>query len=240
VAVQERIVDAGDRPLLADEGGFSPPLATVDEGFDLLVAGVRDAGYHHACDGVAFAVDVAASHFYDAERGAYNFESVGLTLDAAEMVDLVCEWVADYPLVSIEDPLAEDDWDGWRRLADRLDDDVEIVGDDLIATDESRLRRAIEEGVANAVLVKPNQAGTISRTKDVIDVAARHDVNAVVSARSGETCDATIADLSVAHGTGQIKIGSLARSERLAKYNRLLEIERATTYPFAPFRTAVR
>jgi enolase len=145
------------------------------------------------------------------------------------MADLVVEWCDRYPVVSVEDPLAEDDWAGWTALADRID--VQLVGDDLLVTDVDRLRRAVDRGAATAVLVKPNQAGTVSRTLDVVATARDAGVRTVVSARSGETCDATIADLAVGLDAGQIKVGSLARSERLAKYNRLLEVQREASAP---------
>jgi enolase len=224
-AVRERIVDAGHRPLLADEGGFSPPLDAIDDAFDLLAAGVRDAGHVPATDDVAFAVDVAATHFYDAERGVYDLASMGRTLDSSEMVDLVADWTDRYPLVSVEDPLAEDDLDGWARMRETLPAGVQLLGDDLIVTNRDRLARADERDAAEAVLVKPNQAGTVSRTVEVVRAAQDGGFAPVVSARSGETCDATIADLAVALDAGQIKIGSLARSERLAKYNRLFRID---------------
>lgn len=224
-AVRGRIVGRGHRPLVADEGGFSPPLETIDDAFDLLIAGIHDAGHEPSREDVAIAVDVAATHFYDTTRGEYRLDSVGRTLDRTGLIDLITGWAKTYPLVSIEDPLAEDDWSGWARLARQLDG-VRLVGDDLLVTDVDRLQRAIDAGAANAVLIKPNQAGTITRTIEVIETAQDAGIAPIVSARSGETCDTTIADLAVAFDTGRIKIGSLARSERLAKYNRLLKIGR--------------
>lgn len=232
-SVRDRIIDRGERPLVADEGGFSPPLDSVADAFDLVCAGVEAAGFTPG-DDVALAVDVAATQFYDSNRDAYALES-GDPLAPAEMVDRVLEWAEGYPIVSVEDPLAEDDWAAWARLLDRAPTDLQIIGDDLLATNGDRLDRAIDRRATNAALVKPNQAGTMSGAIDVVRRATRADLNAVVSARSGETCDATIADLAVGLGAGQIKIGSLARSERLAKYNRLLEIEAATGAPLAPF-----
>lgn len=223
VAVRDRIVDSGHRPLIADEGGFSPPLDSIDDAFELLLDGIGDAGYEPG-DDVAFAVDVAASHFY--EGGQYRLESLDRTLETEGMVDLVSGWVEEYPVVSIEDPLAEDDWPAWGALADRLADEVQLLGDDLLVTDVDRVERAVDASAANSVLVKPNQAGTITRAIEVVERAQDAGWATVVSARSGETCDATIADLAVALDAGQIKIGSLARSERLAKYNRLVEIDR--------------
>ena len=223
-ALRERIADRGVRPLVADEGGFSPPLDGIANGFDLIEAAVRDAGHEPAVDDVAFAVDVAATHFYESSEGRYRLE--GESLDRESMIDRVLAWADEYPLVSIEDPLAEDDWAGWERLAARLPDRVQLLGDDLLVTNADRLDRAIETGAASAVLVKPNQAGTLTRAANVIERARDAGFATVVSARSGETCDATIADVAVAYDAGQLKVGSLARSERLAKYNRLLEVAR--------------
>lgn len=225
-ATRDRILAKGDRPLIADEGGFAPPLSSVDEAFDLLEAAIHDAGHESARDDVAFALDVAATHFHDESRDAYVLKHLGLTLDADELIDHVCDWVAERPLVSVEDPLAEDDWSAWQQLTDRIGDDVQVLGDDLLATNMHRLERAVGTSAANAVLVKPNQTGTLTRAIDVVTTAQSAGFEPVISARSGETSDVTIADLAVALNAGQIKIGSLARSERLAKYNRLLEIER--------------
>lgn len=225
-AVRDRIIDRGERPLVADEGGFAPPFDSITEAFELLTAGVRDAGFDLE-DEIVFAVDVAATHFY--EDGEYVLASLDRSLDTRGMIDLVVDWVADYPVVSVEDPLTEDDWAAWSRLNDELPGVVQVLGDDLIATGTRRLERGIRQSAANAVLVKPNQAGTLSRTFDVISAAQDAGWGTVVSARSGETCDTTIADLAVAWDGGQIKIGSLARSERLAKYNRLLAIARSHT-----------
>lgn len=236
-AVRSRILEDGHRPLVADEGGFAPPLAEITDAFDLLVEGIERAGYQGGKD-VAIAIDVAASHFYDDEAETYRLESVSSTLTREEMISLVMAWTESYPVVSIEDPLAEDDWDGWKQLAERLDSNVQLLGDDLLVTNRERLSRAIDGGMANAVLVKPNQAGTITRAMNVVADATSADIEPVVSARSGETCDTTIADLAVGLDAGQIKIGSLSRSERLAKYNRLFEIERGMDYPLKnPFST---
>jgi enolase len=221
--VRECLIEAGQRPLVADEGGFAPPLGDVDEAFSLLSRGAATGGLEPGVD-VRFAVDIAATHFY--EDGEYRLDSLGRRLDRDGMIDFVVGLVDDYPVVSVEDPLVEDDWEGWDRLVDRVGDDVQLLGDDLLATNEGRLSRAISSGVANAVLVKPNQAGTVSRAVDVAKRARTDGWGRVVSARSGETCDTTIADLAVGLDAGQIKIGSLARSERLAKYNRLLAIHR--------------
>lgn len=230
-AVRTLVVEAGHRPLVADEGGFAPPLPDVTAAFELLTAGIREAGYEPG-DQVALAVDVAATHFYDETSDTYRLESLGRTFTSEELTSLVVEWTEAYPLVSVEDPLAEDDWEGWRQLAARLDDAVQLLGDDLLVTNRDRLARAVETDAASAVLVKPNQAGTLSRAMAVVSDAKDASVAPVVSARSGETCDTTIADLAVGLDAGQIKVGSLARSERLAKYNRLREIERTTESEF--------
>lgn len=222
-AVRDRIEDGGVRPLIADEGGFSPPMDEITDAFELLRAGIVDAGFEPSQNDVAFAVDVAATHFYDEETGRYRLETDGVSLDREGMIDRVLEWVDAYPIVSIEDPLFEDDWEGWQALNERLGG-VQLLGDDFLVTDRDRLDRAIETGAANAVLVKMNQAGTITRTVEVIERAKAAGFSTVVSARSGETCDSTMSDLAVAYDAGQLKVGSLARSERLAKYNRLFEI----------------
>lgn len=226
-SVRGLILDRGERPLVADEGGFAPPLDGASAAFNLVCAGIEAAGFVPGSD-VALAVDVAATHFYDPERREYRLESEGKTLGTTGLVERVLAWVDRYPIVSVEDPLSEDDWAGWASLADRLPGGVQLLGDDLLVTDRDRLDRAVEEKAANAVLVKPNQAGTITSALEVCDRATSAGLAAVISARSGETCDSTIADLAVGLNAGQIKIGSLARSERLAKYNRLLAIEAET------------
>jgi len=232
--VRTTIVENGHRPLVADEGGFAPPLDEISDAFDLLLSSIERAGYVPG-DEVSIAVDAAASHFYDRVSERYHLTSVDRQLARGKMLDLIVEWTEAYPVCSIEDPLAEDDWEGWRRLADRLND-VQLLGDDLLVTNRNRLRRAVDDDLATAVLVKPNQAGTITRAVDIVLEASDTGFETVVSARSGETCDTTIADLAVGLDAGQIKIGSLARSERLAKYNRLLKIDHddglATRDPF--------
>jgi enolase len=227
-AAGRRIGASDHPPAVADEGGFVPPTGDADAAFGLLTDAIRDAGYDPG-EEVAIAVDVAATHFHDADGYALG----GDRLDRQAMIDRVVEWVDAHPVRSIEDPLAEDDWRGWERLADRIGDRVQLLGDDLLATDAGRLDRAVDAGAGNAALIKPNQAGTITRTRRVLERAQAADWAPVVSARSGETCDSTIADLAVALDAGQIKIGSLARSERLAKYNRLLGIHRTHGGDFA-------
>ncbi|MFB6295449.1 MAG: phosphopyruvate hydratase [Halobacteriales archaeon] len=221
-ALRERVLARGERPLVADEGGFAPDLGSIEAAFDMVEAAISDAGHEPSRDDVALAVDVAATQFWDPDAGRYELASREGDLTPAAMRDLVAGWVEERPIVSVEDPLAEDDWEGWARLSGRLP--CQLVGDDLLATNPDRLERAIETGAADAVLLKPNQAGTLTRAIRTAAEATDAGMDVVVSARSGETCDTTIADLAVALGADEIKIGSLARSERLAKYNRLLRI----------------
>jgi enolase len=209
--------------LVGDEGGFGPRLHSNEQAVELALEAFAGAGLTPGRDG-ALALDVAASHFY--RDGRYHLrEGGGAALEAGEMIDRLARWVAAYPIVSIEDALAEDDWAGWQALTRRLGEQVQLVGDDLFVTNPTRLLRGVAEGAANAVLVKVNQVGTLSETLEVVRIARERGYRAVISARSGETEDATLADLAVATGAGQIKIGSVARSERLAKYNELLRIE---------------
>ena len=212
--------------LKADEGGFAPALGSNLAAVELVVASIERAGYEPGED-VALAIDVAASHLLDPERGLYRLDADDVTLDGAGLVDLLDGWLAAYPIVSLEDVLDEDDWTGWNSEASRLASKVQVIGDDLFATNLERLERGVADGVANSILVKINQAGTLSEALAVVSAAQRAGYAAVVSARSGETEDAFIADLAVATNAGQIKIGSLAQSERLAKYNQLLRIEEA-------------
>jgi len=211
------------RPGVADEGGYAPALETNEQGFELMVEGIERAGLKPGQD-AAIAVDIAASHFYDGRR--YRMIREGMETDAEGMVNRLAAWCERYPIISIEDGLAEDDWNGWKLLTERLGSRVQLIGDDLFVTNRGRLGKGIEAGVANAVLVKMNQIGTLTETLEVIELAKRHGYRTVVSARSGETEDDTIADLAVATGAGQIKVGAVTRSERLAKYNRLIRIER--------------
>ena len=209
--------------LVGDEGGFGPRLGGNDQAVELMLEAMEKAGFVPGRQ-AALAVDVAATHFYDG--GRYHFAATGgRVLVADEMVDLLRGWVNSYPILSIEDGMAEDDWEGWHKLTTALGTRVQLVGDDLFVTNAARLRRGITAGVANSVLVKVNQIGTLTETLELIDLARSAGYRPIVSARSGETEDTTIADLAVGTGAGQIKIGSVARSERLAKYNRLLRIE---------------
>jgi enolase len=216
--------------LVGDEGGFGPRLADNGVAAEKIFKAYRRAGLEPGRD-AALAIDVASTHFY--RNGLYRLEGRELTSDG--MVQMLSDWANQCPILSIEDGLAEDDWDGWKRLTKALGKKVQLIGDDLFVTNPDRLRRGIAEGVANAVLVKLNQIGTLTETLQVIEQARAAGYRSVVSARSGETEDATIADLAVATGAGQIKIGSIARSERLAKYNQLLRIEEqmGTGAPFA-------
>ncbi|MFE0460094.1 phosphopyruvate hydratase [Kitasatospora sp. NPDC058965] len=205
---------------LGDEGGFAPNLDSNREALDLITEAIKKAGYTPGKD-VALALDVAASEFY--KDGAYQFEGKALT--AAELIDYYADLVANYPLVSIEDPLDESDWDGWKAMTDKLGAKVQLVGDDLFVTNPARLAQGIETGTANALLVKVNQIGSLTETLDAVELAQRNGYRCMMSHRSGETEDVTIADLAVATNCGQIKTGAPARSERVAKYNQLLRIE---------------
>lgn len=212
--------DRGLATGLGDEGGFAPNLESNAAALDLIVEAIEKAGYKPG-EQVALALDVASSEFYN--DGAYEFEDQKKS--AAEMSAYYADLVAKYPLVSIEDPLDENDWEGYKTLTEQIGDKVQIVGDDLFVTNPERLARGIEEGAANALLVKVNQIGSLTETLDAMELAQRHEYRCMVSHRSGETEDVTIADLAVATNAGQIKTGAPARSERVAKYNQLLRIE---------------
>jgi enolase len=217
---------------VGDEGGFAPDLATNQEALEVIVEAIAAAGYAPG-EEAALALDPAASEFH--RDGAYHLGGEGRTLDPPAMVEYYAELCDRYPIVSIEDGMAEDDWDGWRMLTDRLGDRVQLVGDDLFVTNVARLEEGIDRGVGNAILIKLNQIGTLSETLAAIDLATRAGYASVISHRSGETEDTTIADLAVATGAGQIKTGAPSRSERVAKYNQLLRIEDrlgpAASYP---------
>jgi len=215
----------GERGLstaLGDEGGFAPDLPSNEEALDLLSAAIEAAGYVPG-EEIALALDVAASEIHN--DGVYHLAGEGRDLDADGFVDYLAGLCDRHPIISIEDGLDEDDWDGWRTLTERLGGRVQLVGDDLFVTNVERLERGINDGVANSILIKVNQIGTLSETLDTLDVATRHGYTAMMSHRSGETEDTTIADLAVAANCGQIKSGAPARSERVAKYNQLLRIE---------------
>jgi enolase len=218
--------------LVGDEGGYGPKLRSNEEALDLILRAIEQTGLQPGRD-LAFALDVAASHFH--HEGTYRLSATGgRELTGPELAERLADLVRQYPIISLEDGLAEDDWEGWAELTDRLEDRVQLIGDDLFATNPERLRQGIERGIANAVLVKLNQIGTLSETLQTLKLAVDHGYRPIISARSGETEDVTIADLVVATGAGQIKVGSVARSERLAKYNQLLrwEDESAGRWPY--------
>jgi len=207
---------------VGDEGGFAPDLASNGEALDLIMTAIEKSGYR-AGDQVQIALDVAATEFFDANKKVYRID--GKELDSAGMVDFLAAWAAKYPICSIEDGCSEDDWAGWKMLTDRLGDQVQLVGDDLFVTNTKRLKRGIDEGIANSILIKVNQIGTLTETIEAIHMANRAGYTSIASHRSGETEDSTIADLAVGLNTGQIKTGSASRSDRMAKYNQLLRIE---------------
>ena len=217
--IGDMVRDSGFPPLGADEGGWGPPLASDRE----AVAWIAEAIKHEGL-AAGIALDIAASQFLDAESQTYNLASLSGRQTATEWAACLAGWVRDFPIVSIEDGLGEDDWEGWAGLTERLGE-IQLVGDDLFVTNRQRLEAGIARRVANAVLVKPNQAGTLSETLEVIDLARRHGYATIISARSGETEDSFLADLAVGTGAGQIKVGSVTRSSRLAKWNQLLRIE---------------
>ena len=209
---------------VGDEGGFAPNLGSNREALELIVEAIEKAGYKPG-DDVRLGLDVAATEMYDKETKLYDLKHEGKKLTAEQMVDLYEEWVNNFPIVTIEDGLDEEDWDGWKILTDRLGNKVQLVGDDLFVTNTERLERGIEAGVANSILIKVNQIGTLTETLDAIEMAKRAGYTAVISHRSGETEDTTIADLAVAVNAGQIKTGAPSRTDRVAKYNQLLRIE---------------
>lgn len=224
---------------VGDEGGFAPNLGSNEEAIEIVLQAIEKAGYK-AGEDVYIALDAAATEFYDAKKKIYHFESTGDKLTSKEMVAYWADWAKKYPIISIEDGMSEDDWDGWKLLSDTLKDKCQLVGDDLFVTNTQRLARGIENGIANSILVKVNQIGTLTETIDAVNLATRNKYTSVMSHRSGETEDTTIADLAVALNTGQIKTGSASRSDRIAKYNQLLRIEDAlgkiAHYPGKDFR----
>jgi enolase len=215
--------EAGHNTSVGDEGGFAPSLKSNVEAVELILEAIEKAGYSPGGD-ISLALDAASSEMY--QDGKYVFyKSDKSKKSAEEMIKLYADWVRQYPIISIEDGLAQDDWEGWKMLTQALGDRAQLVGDDLFVTNTDRLQRGIEEGVANSILIKLNQIGTVTETISAIELARRHGYTAVVSHRSGETEDAFIADFSVGLHTGQIKTGSLCRTDRVAKYNQLLRIE---------------
>ena len=219
-ALKKVLADKGMSTAVGDEGGFAPALGNNQAALDVIMTAIRKAGYD-AGGQIKIALDVASSEF--CKNGAYKFE--GRTLGSDEMVRLLEGWVENYPICSIEDGCAEDDWEGWKKLTSALGKRVQLVGDDLFVTNVKRLQKGIDEGAGNSILVKVNQIGTLSETIDAVELARRSGYSAVMSHRSGETEDTTIADLAVALGTGQIKTGSASRTDRICKYNQLLRIE---------------
>lgn len=209
---------------VGDEGGFAPNLGSNEQAIEVVIQAVEKAGFSLGKD-MYIAIDAAASEFFNADKGLYYFESTGDTMSPVEMVDYWKSWVNKYPLISIEDGLAEDDWAGWKYATEALGNKIQLVGDDLFVTNTERLTRGINEGIANSILIKVNQIGTLSETMRAVQMAHKNNYTAVMSHRSGETEDSTIADLAVALNTGQIKTGSASRSDRMAKYNQLLRIE---------------
>lgn len=209
---------------VGDEGGFAPNLSSNEEALSTIVKAIERAGYKPG-EEIMIALDVAATEVYDKEAKIYNLAGEGKKLTVDELIDFYEEMVEKYPIISIEDGLDEDDWDGWKKLTDRLGEKIQIVGDDLFVTNTERLKKGIDLGIANSILVKLNQIGTITETLDAIELAKTHGYTAVISHRSGETEDTTIADLAVALNAGQIKTGAPSRTDRVAKYNQLLRIE---------------
>jgi len=220
--LKKMLKDAGHNTNVGDEGGFAPGLASARDGLDFVMKAIEKAGYKPGED-MFLALDCAATEFF--KNDVYDLEGEGRKLSPTEMAAYLAELAGAYPIISIEDGMGEDDWSGWKTLTDQIGGTVQLVGDDLFVTNSERLREGIDKGVANSILVKVNQIGTLSETLDAVSVAHRAGYSAVMSHRSGETEDSTIADLAVATNCGQIKTGSLARSDRLAKYNQLLRIE---------------
>ncbi|MGE0771091.1 MAG: phosphopyruvate hydratase [Cyclobacteriaceae bacterium] len=217
--------DAGLSTNVGDEGGFAPNIKSNEAAIEMVLKAIEKAGYKPGVD-IFIAMDAASSEFYDAKSKSYHFKkSSGKKLKAAEMVDYWASWVKKYPIISIEDGMAEEDWDGWKKLTEKIGDKVQLVGDDLFVTNVSFLQKGIDKGVANSILVKVNQIGSLTETINAVNLARRNSYKSIMSHRSGETEDSTIADLAVALNTGQIKTGSASRSDRMAKYNQLIRIE---------------
>ena len=209
---------------VGDEGGFAPDIQSNEEAIEVVLSAIEKAGYKPG-DDIFIAMDAATAEFYNKEKGIYEFASDGSEKGAEELVDYWANWVNKYPIISIEDGLDENDWDGWNKLTAKVGDQVQLVGDDLFVTNTKRLSRGIEGGIANSILIKVNQIGSLTETINAVTMATKAQYTSVMSHRSGETEDSTIADLAVALNTGQIKTGSASRSDRMAKYNQLLRIE---------------
>lgn len=237
--LKKNLHDAGHNTNVGDEGGFAPNLKSADEALGFIAKSVEKAGYKLGED-ITFALDCASTEFY--KNGIYDLEGEGKKYDAGQFIDYLADLCARYPIASIEDGCAEDDWEGWKALTEKLGGKIQLVGDDLFVTNPVRLRQGIEAGTANSILVKVNQIGTLTETLEAVEIAQRAGYTAVMSHRSGETEDATIADLAVATNCGQIKTGSLARSDRTAKYNQLIRIEAelgGTARYYGPFMRKV-
>ena len=223
-ALKKVLKDKNMITTVGDEGGFAPNLKTNEDAIKVILEATEKAGYK-AGEDIKIAIDAASSEFYDNDKKVYSLEGEGKTMTSSEMVDYYAELCEKYPIISIEDGLAEDDWEGWKELTEKLGSKVQLVGDDLFVTNTKRLKQGIEKGIANSILIKVNQIGTLTETLDAIEMAKKAGYTAVISHRSGETEDTTIADLAVATNAGQIKTGSLSRTDRIAKYNQLIRIE---------------
>ena len=223
-ALKKVLKDKNMITTVGDEGGFAPNLKTNEDAIKVILEATEKAGYK-AGEDIKIAIDAASSEFYDNDKKVYILEGEGKTMTSSEMVDYYAELCEKYPIISIEDGLAEDDWEGWKELTEKLGSKVQFVGDDLFVTNTKRLKQGIEKGIANSILIKVNQIGTLTETLDAIEMAKKAGYTAVISHRSGETEDTTIADLAVATNAGQIKTGSLSRTDRIAKYNQLIRIE---------------
>jgi len=221
-ALKKIIHDKGMSIAVGDEGGFAPNVANHEAAIGMILQAIEAAGYRPG-EQIALGLDCASSEFF--KEGKYHLEAEGLTLDANEWTNILESWVGKYPIISVEDGMAEGDWDGWKLLTDRLGKKVQLVGDDLFVTNTKILKEGIDKGIANSILIKINQIGTLTETFAAIEMAKRAGYTAVISHRSGETEDSTIADIAVGTNAGQIKTGSLSRSDRMAKYNQLLRIE---------------
>jgi enolase len=237
--LKEVLKSRGMSTNVGDEGGFAPSLGSNEEALQVVMEAIEKAGFKPGVD-MYIALDAAASEFYDEATGKYNFASTGESRTSEEMVAFWSDWCERYPIISIEDGLAEDDWAGWKLATEKLGNKIQLVGDDLFVTNSKRLQQGIEQGVANSILVKVNQIGTLTETIEAVNLATRNGYSSVMSHRSGETEDNTIADLAVALNCGQIKTGSASRSDRMSKYNQLLrieeELEEAAVYPGKNFK----
>lgn len=223
-ALKKVLSDKGHSTNVGDEGGFAPNLGSNQEAIEVVLQAMENAGYKPGED-VFIAMDPASSEYYLQDEGVYHLASSGDKLTSSEMAGFWKDWADKYPIISLEDAMAEDDWEGWKELTNQVGDKVQLVGDDLFVTNVNRLQKGIDDGIANSILIKVNQIGSLTETINAVNLAKRHSYTSVMSHRSGETEDTTIADLAVALNTGQIKTGSASRSDRMAKYNQLLRIE---------------